>query len=154
VRARALRAPVFLGSLPRQTGRCAPPPGPSQLRCFLFDPQKYLHSIELWVLDHIGNMRSPAPATPNAALLILPTIFLGSTYVPMRPYDHTSFGFFLFSIVFGSFLFVILFFFSSLHYRQIRHSDGFFKGAKPFLIHLGSKLMYVYTGATIRPNFL
>jgi hypothetical protein len=25
VRARALRAPVFLGSLPRQTGRCAPP---------------------------------------------------------------------------------------------------------------------------------
>jgi hypothetical protein len=26
VRARALRAPVFLGSLPRQTGRCAPPP--------------------------------------------------------------------------------------------------------------------------------
>ncbi len=25
VRARALRAPVFLGALPRQTGRCAPP---------------------------------------------------------------------------------------------------------------------------------
>ncbi len=25
MRARALRAPVFLGSLPRQTGRCAPP---------------------------------------------------------------------------------------------------------------------------------
>jgi hypothetical protein len=25
VRARALRAPVFLGSLPHQTGRCAPP---------------------------------------------------------------------------------------------------------------------------------
>jgi hypothetical protein len=32
VRARALRAPVFLGSLPRPTGRCAPP-RPSQLRC-------------------------------------------------------------------------------------------------------------------------
>ncbi len=28
VRARALRAPVFLGSLPSQTGRCAPPPPP------------------------------------------------------------------------------------------------------------------------------
>jgi hypothetical protein len=33
VRARALRAPVFLGSLTCQTGRCAPPPRPSQLRC-------------------------------------------------------------------------------------------------------------------------
>ncbi len=32
VRARALRAPVFLGSLPHLTGRCAPPPRPSQLR--------------------------------------------------------------------------------------------------------------------------
>ncbi len=31
VRARALRAPVFLGSLPRQSGRCAPS-HPSQLR--------------------------------------------------------------------------------------------------------------------------
>jgi hypothetical protein len=31
VRARALRAPVFLGSLKRQNGRCAPPP--SQLPC-------------------------------------------------------------------------------------------------------------------------
>ena len=30
VHARALRAPVFLGALPRQTGRCAPP-RPSQL---------------------------------------------------------------------------------------------------------------------------
>jgi hypothetical protein len=37
VRARALRAPVFLSSLPPQTGRCAPPPRPLQLRCFLFD---------------------------------------------------------------------------------------------------------------------
>ncbi len=37
VRARALRAPVFLGSLLRPTGRCAHP-RPSQLRCFLFTP--------------------------------------------------------------------------------------------------------------------
>ncbi len=36
VRARALRAPVFLSSLAPETGRCAPPP-PTQLRCFLFD---------------------------------------------------------------------------------------------------------------------
>ncbi len=39
VRARALRAPVFSGSLPHQPGRCAPP-RLSQLRCFLFDPPK------------------------------------------------------------------------------------------------------------------
>ncbi len=43
VRARALRAPVFLSSLPPQKGRCAPPPHrPSQLRCFLFDLPKYI----------------------------------------------------------------------------------------------------------------
>ncbi len=33
MRARTLRAPVFLGSSPRKTGRCAPR-RPSQLRCF------------------------------------------------------------------------------------------------------------------------
>jgi hypothetical protein len=27
--------------------RCAHPPRPSQLRCFLFDPQKYIKSVEL-----------------------------------------------------------------------------------------------------------
>jgi hypothetical protein len=39
VRARALRAPVFLGSLTHQKGRCAPP-RQSQLRCFLFFKNK------------------------------------------------------------------------------------------------------------------
>ena len=34
VRACALRAPVFLSSLPPQTGRCAPPPCTSQARRF------------------------------------------------------------------------------------------------------------------------
>jgi hypothetical protein len=40
-------------------------------------------------------------------------------------------------------LFFLLFSFSSLplHYRHIRHSEGFFEGAKPILIHLGSQLM-------------
>ncbi len=69
VRARAQRAPVFLGSLPRQSGRCAPP-CPSQLRCFLFDPQKYLQPIELgpptsrvfFFPQRLWNMRSPVPA--------------------------------------------------------------------------------------------
>ncbi len=40
VRARVLRAPVFLGSLTWQTGRCAPP-RPSQLHCFLFTLQNF-----------------------------------------------------------------------------------------------------------------
>ena len=49
VRARALRAPVFLSSLPPPNGALrAPPPRPSQLHCFLFDPQKYIKSIQLW----------------------------------------------------------------------------------------------------------
>ncbi len=39
VRARALRAPVFLGSLTRQKG-AARPPRPSQLRCFSFFKNK------------------------------------------------------------------------------------------------------------------
>ncbi len=58
MRARALCAPVFLSSLPPQTGRCAPPTCPPQLRCFSFDPQKYIKSIQLgpptfFPLDHM-----------------------------------------------------------------------------------------------------
>jgi hypothetical protein len=45
VRARALRAPVFLGSSPRQTGRCAPR-RPSQLRCFFLCIPKIKYSTE------------------------------------------------------------------------------------------------------------
>ncbi len=45
LRARALRAPVFLGSLPRQTGRYAPLI--SAHRSFLFDPKKFIKSVEL-----------------------------------------------------------------------------------------------------------
>jgi hypothetical protein len=48
------------------------------------------------------------PASPIAALLILPAIFWGQNYVPVPPYALIFFGFF-FSIVFGSFLFIILF---------------------------------------------
>ncbi len=48
MRARALRAPVFLSSLPPQTGRCGPPPPPrpSQLCFFLLDLQKYIKSAK------------------------------------------------------------------------------------------------------------
>jgi hypothetical protein len=46
VRARALRAPVFLISLPPQTGAARPLPHPWQLRCFLFIPQKQNDSLQ------------------------------------------------------------------------------------------------------------
>jgi hypothetical protein len=58
-------------------------------------------------------MRSPAPAPPIAASLILPAIFLGSNYVPMRPYGLIFCGFFFFSIVFELF-FLLFSSFSSL----------------------------------------
>jgi hypothetical protein len=48
------------------------------------------------------------PASPIAALLFLPAIFWGQYYVPVPPYALKIFWFF-FSIVFGSFLFIILF---------------------------------------------
>ncbi len=57
--------------------------------------------------------RPPPPAHRIAALLILLAIIWGQNYVPVRPYGLIFFWFFLFSIVFGSFLFVILFFFFS-----------------------------------------
>ncbi len=44
MRARALRAPVFLSALPRQTGRCAPH-HPSQLLCFIFISQKIINLL-------------------------------------------------------------------------------------------------------------
>jgi hypothetical protein len=124
VRARALRAPVFLGLLLRQTGRCAPP-RPSQLRCFLFGPQKYLQSIELgpptsrasfFPMDHRGyEIWGPSPAPPIAALLILPAIFLGSNYVAMRPCAL------IFSVFYSFWIFVVIlfFFFSPFHFLFI-----------------------------------
>ncbi len=98
VRARALRAPVFLGSLPCQTGRCAPPlPAHCSFAVSYFTPKNILN---------LSNLGSPCqgpfsfhrnteamkyevnlpPASPIAALLILPAIFLGQNYVPVPPY--------------------------------------------------------------------
>jgi hypothetical protein len=49
------------------------------------------------------------PASPIAALLILPAIFWGQNFVPVPPYALIFLFWFFFSIVFGSFLFIILF---------------------------------------------
>ncbi len=43
--------------------------------------------------QRLWNMRSPAPAPPIAALLILPAIFWGQNYVPVRPYAQIFVGF-------------------------------------------------------------
>ncbi len=99
VRTRALRAPSFVSSLSRKTGRCAPP-CPSQLRCFSFDPQKYMKSMEL------------GPPTSKASL-ILPAIFWGQNYVLVPPYALIFFGFSFF-IQFLELFFLILSYFSSL----------------------------------------
>jgi hypothetical protein len=118
MRARALRAPVFLGSLPRQTGSCAPPP----LHCSF--AVSYLTPKNILNLSNLGRPRQGPfsfhrnteamkyevhlpPASPIAALLILLAIFWGQNYVPVPPY--ALFFWFFFSIVFGSFLFIILF---------------------------------------------
>ena len=116
VRARALRAPVFLGTLPRQTGRCAPsPPRPSQLCCFLFYPLKYIlgppsSRAFFFPQEHIGYeiWGPPAPRIANRSFADPSGNILGSklcTGATIRP----NFFWFFFPIVFGSFLFIILF---------------------------------------------
>jgi hypothetical protein len=108
-RARALRAPVFLGSFPRQTGRCAPPPWPITASLLLIRPTKIFTIYRTWAAhvkgfflstgsQRLWNVRSPALAPPIAASLILPAIFLGTNYVyvPMRPHGLIFFGFFFF----------------------------------------------------------
>jgi hypothetical protein len=86
VRARALRAPVFLSLLLPQTGALrAPSPSPIAL-LFLFDPQKYIKIYRTWAAYVKGFFLSteamkyevPCPAPPIAVSLILPVIFLGS----------------------------------------------------------------------------
>ncbi len=116
MRALALRAPVFLGSWPRQTGRCAPPPLPAH-RSFAVS---YLTPKNVLNLSNLGCPRQGPfsfhrntevhlpPASPVAALLILPAIFRGQNYVPV-PQSALIFFWFFCSIVFGSFLFIILF---------------------------------------------
>jgi hypothetical protein len=150
VRARALRAPVFLGSLPRQTGRCAPPPAYRSSAVSYFTPKNILN------LSNLGRPRQGPfsfhrnteamkyevhlpPASPIAALLILPAIFWGQNYVPVPPYALIFFWFF-FSIVFGSFLFIILF--------------PFYSPFQFLLILLFLSLLILLVGVILRLPFL
>ncbi len=100
VRARALRAPVFLGSSPSQTG-AAPPPPNMRKKGFIFMLAKHIQAILR------GFSRGPS--------LFLP--IWGQNYVQVRPYALNlrvlSFLlFYLFLLLFSSF--ICLYFFISL----------------------------------------
>jgi hypothetical protein len=95
VRARALRARLFeLIATPKRDA--ARPPRPSQLRCLFFDPQKNIKSIR-------PTHRSFADPSGN---ILGSKLYTGATI-------RTNFFQFIFSLVFGSIPFVILFFFFS-----------------------------------------
>jgi hypothetical protein len=131
VRARALRAPVFLSSLQRKQGAVRPP-RPTQLRCFSFDPQKYKKSIELgpptskaffFPLDHMQteedmNCEVPCPrpahrsfADPSSNILGSKKLCTGATICP----NFFGFSFFLYFWIF-SFCYSLLFLISFLFY--------------------------------------
>ncbi len=135
MRACALRTPVFFGSSPRQTGRCAPPPPIAAslllIRSLKIDKKlsylgrpcnglsrNKLLSFRLkfgppaswdffFPLDHRGyKIWGPLPpAQLIAALLILLTIFCGQNYVRVRQYALT---FFVLSFLKTVFWFVFL----------------------------------------------
>jgi hypothetical protein len=95
------------------------PPRPSQLRCFLFDPQKYIKSLELgpftWrvffcPLDRRG-YEVPCPRPTHRSFADPSGNVLGSKVYTDATIRTNFFGFF--SSVFRSFPFVILFFFFS-----------------------------------------
>jgi hypothetical protein len=86
----------------------AHPPCPSQLRCFSFDPQKYVKFIELGL--------------PTSKAFFFPL-----DYMQTEEAMKYEVRFFLFYIVLGSFLFVILFlFFSAFYFLLIRLFLSFF----------------------------
>ncbi len=112
VRARALRAPVFLGSLPRQTGRCAPPSPPIAASLLRIWPPK-IHKIYPTLAAHVKDfflstlpqrLWGPQPPVPP-----LPAIFWGQKYIPVRPYALIFSVFLFFSFWIFSFRYSLLF---------------------------------------------
>ena len=166
MRARALRAPVFLSSLPPPTIHKIYPTLAAHVKDFFLStvPQR------LW---------GPLPPVPP-----LPAIFWGQKYIPVRPYAlifsvFLFFSFWIFLSLFSSFsslLFNFFLFFSSylflfisegytsssyssplifstvcrityMHINyictHIRYSEGFLEGAKLFLSSYSSILYYI-----------
>ncbi len=119
VRARALCAPVFFSSLPRQTGRCAPFPAHRSFAA----SQKYIKSIELgpptskaffFPQDHRGYEKwGPLPQPRPSQLCWFFRQYFGVKI--MYRCDHTPKFLLIFPFLysFWIFLFVLIFFFFS-----------------------------------------
>jgi hypothetical protein len=136
--ARALRAPVFLSSFPPQSGRCAPPPSS---HCSFADPSG----------NNLGSKLCTCSTIRPNFFLVFPffySFWIFSFYYSLLFLLSFSILLILLFLFFSWVLFfVFLFFFSYiltclLYYRHayihIRHYEGFFEGAKSYLIHLGS----------------
>ena len=161
MRARALRAPVFLSSLPPQTGRCAPPPCPSQLRCFSFDPQKYIKSIQLGQptskafftpLDHMQTaeaMKYEVPwPRPSQLRGSFPQYF--GVKIMCRC-DHTPYFFRFFFSIFLDLFFLLFCSFSSLLFNFFL----FFSSYPSLLISsFSSRRCYMYSSSSYILLFL
>ncbi len=80
------------------------------------------------------------PASPIAALLILPAIFLGQNYVPVPPYALIFLVFL--SIVFGSFLFIVLWLFCSPFQFLLNFSSYLFLFFSPYLFLFFSQVLF------------
>jgi hypothetical protein len=168
VRARALRAPVFLSSLPRKQGAARhPPPRPTQLRCFSFDPQKYIKSIELgpptskaffFPLDHMQTEEAmkcevTCPRPAHRSFADPSSNILGSklcTGATIRPiffgFSFFVFWSFLFVILCFSYLLFILFLFISSYSSLLSssYSSCRYYSSSSFLLFLYFKLLLYY----------
>ncbi len=134
VRARALRAPVFLRSLPRKKGRCAPPP-PIAASLLLIRSPKIFTIYRTWAANVKGFFFSTGP----------------QRLWNMRPYVLIL-SFFLFSIVFCIFSFCYSLFLLSFTLQTYPSFWGIFRGGQAYFVPFGVTIN-IYTGATIRPNF-
>ncbi len=84
VRARALRAPVFLGALPRQMGRCAPPPPIAASLLHIHQP-KY---INLLFPENKASFR-PELGPPGSNIFPWPPRLWNITFPAPRPTCRT-----------------------------------------------------------------
>ncbi len=121
--ARALCAPVFFSLMLPQTGRCAPPPPWTSHCCFLFDPQKYIKSIELgpptsklfsfhWTTE-AKKYEFPCPPPRSQLRWSFWQLFWGQIYLQVRPYAPIFFPDFSFFLLFLDLSFWL---FSSFHF--------------------------------------
>jgi hypothetical protein len=120
-------------------GALRAPPCPSQLRCFSFDknlsnvgpPRQRLFSL------HWTTCRLQRPRPPIAAPLILPAIFWGQNYVPVRHY----------ALIFSVFPFFIVWIFNFC-YSLLFIPSFLISSYSSLLILLFLSLLFLLVGAT------